>query len=66
MLIAACCTSRVERTAFLDVVRTTLGRPFELVADLPPEVDHPVGFPQADYLKVHVWRRSETTGPTTR
>jgi 23S rRNA (cytosine1962-C5)-methyltransferase len=51
-LIAACCTSRVERGVFTDTVRQTLGGQFSLAADIPPEPDHPVGFPQADYLKV--------------
>lgn len=52
VIVAACCTSRVERGAFHDTVRQTLGRGFEPSADIPPEVDHPVGFPQADYLKI--------------
>jgi 23S rRNA (cytosine1962-C5)-methyltransferase len=56
LLVAACCTSRVERAAFNDVVKKTLGGSFELVADLPPEPDHPVGFPQADYLKILLFR----------
>jgi len=54
LLVAACCTSRVERAAFKQLVETTLGREFALAADIPPEVDHPVGFPQADYLKILV------------
>jgi 23S rRNA (cytosine1962-C5)-methyltransferase len=58
MLVAACCTSRIERAQFKQVVTTTLGAAFQLTDDLPPEVDHPVGFPQADYLKVLVFRRS--------
>ena len=29
---------------------------FSLERDLPPEPDHPVGFPQADYLKIGWWR----------
>jgi hypothetical protein len=24
--------------------------------ELAPEADHPVGFPQADYLKIALWR----------
>ena len=52
VLVAACCTSRVERPVFYDTVRQTLGRWFNVDNDIPPEVDHPVGFPQADYLKI--------------
>jgi hypothetical protein len=26
--------------------------------ELPPELDHPVGFPEADYLKVMVLRHT--------
>lgn len=56
-LVAACCTSRVERGAFHTTVASTLGDTFERVLDLPPELDHPVAFPQADYLKIEIWRR---------
>ena len=52
VLVAACCTSRVERTVFNDTVRKTLGGQFSLDVDIEPELDHPVGFPQADYLKI--------------
>jgi 23S rRNA G2069 N7-methylase RlmK/C1962 C5-methylase RlmI len=57
-LVAACCTSRVARDAFLGAVRAGLGPGFRHERDLPTEPDHPVGFPQADYLKVSVWRRA--------
>jgi 23S rRNA (cytosine1962-C5)-methyltransferase len=57
-LIAACCTSRVERTIFHQTVREALGPPFTLHHEIPPEPDHPVGFPQADYLKLGWWVRS--------
>lgn len=56
-LVAACCTSRVERRDFHATVASTLGPGFEHVLDVPPELDHPVAFPQADYLKVEIWRR---------
>jgi 23S rRNA G2069 N7-methylase RlmK/C1962 C5-methylase RlmI len=56
-LVAACCTSRVERTEFHETVASTLGPGFEHVLDVPPELDHPVAFPQADYLKIEIWRR---------
>ncbi len=56
LLVAACCTSRIERAVFGTLVRDTLGNSFTLEADLPPEPDHPVGFPQADYLKILLFR----------
>jgi len=57
-VVAACCTSRIERPLFEKTVREALGPGFSLESDLPPEPDHPVGFAQADYLKVGIWRRS--------
>jgi len=57
-IVAACCTSRIDRAAFHEVVRESLGTGFVKVRELPVEPDHPVGFPQADYLKIAWWRRS--------
>lgn len=57
VIVAACCTSRVERSVFAKVVTETLGSSFAKEKDLPPEPDHPVGFPQADYLKIFTFRR---------
>jgi 23S rRNA (cytosine1962-C5)-methyltransferase len=57
-LVAACCTSRIERAAFHKTVREALGQEFSLDHEIPPEADHPVGFPQADYLKLAWWTRS--------
>lgn len=54
-LVLACCTSRVSRTRFRETV-AALGPAWEVVADLPPEPDHPVGFAEADYLKVMILR----------
>jgi 23S rRNA G2069 N7-methylase RlmK/C1962 C5-methylase RlmI len=56
-VVAACCTSRIDRDLFKRTVREALGEGFTLERDLPPEPDHPVGFAQADYLKISVWRR---------
>ncbi len=56
LLVSACCTSRVERGVFRKTVRDTLPARFTLERDLPPEPDHPVGFAQADYLKILLWR----------
>jgi 23S rRNA (cytosine1962-C5)-methyltransferase len=55
LLVAACCTSRIERAAFHRVVRDTTA--FAMERELPAEVDHPVGFKEADYLKIALWRR---------
>jgi 23S rRNA G2069 N7-methylase RlmK/C1962 C5-methylase RlmI len=57
-LIVACCTSRVARAQFRATASAAIGAGFAFVAELPPEVDHPVGFPEADYLKVLVFRRA--------
>ncbi len=54
LLILACCTSRISRTQFRQAALATLGKRFTLVAELPAEPDHPVGFAEADYLKVLV------------
>ena len=58
ILVAACCTSRIERPLFHATVRDALGEGFTMERELAPEIDHPVGFPQADYLKIGWWRRS--------
>jgi 23S rRNA (cytosine1962-C5)-methyltransferase len=63
LLIACCCTSRVARGAFRHAVGGALGRGFGLERELPAELDHPVGFPQADYLKILIFRsRRQTAG----
>jgi 23S rRNA (cytosine1962-C5)-methyltransferase len=54
-LVAACCTSRIEREVFHRTVREALGERFTLQREIAPEPDHPVGFPQADYLKIGWW-----------
>ena len=57
-LVAACCTSRVERPLFHRTVRESLGAGYAMERELAPEIDHPVGFAQADYLKIAWWRRA--------
>lgn len=57
VLVAACCTSRIERAQFDKVVAETLGPGFERETVITPEIDHPVGFPQADYLKIGWYRK---------
>jgi 23S rRNA G2069 N7-methylase RlmK/C1962 C5-methylase RlmI len=56
-VVAACCTSRIDRGLFKRTVNEALGPGFAVERDLPPEPDHPVGFAQADYLKISIWRR---------
>ena len=56
VLVAACCTSRVGRDAFREVVASALGPSFSLERELPAEPDHPVTFAEADYLKIGWWR----------
>jgi 23S rRNA G2069 N7-methylase RlmK/C1962 C5-methylase RlmI len=58
-IVAACCTSRIERGVFRDTVRAALGDGFHLERELRPEPDHPVRFAQSDYLKITIWRRSK-------
>lgn len=58
-IVAACCTSRIERAQFHHTVSEALGHKFKKTRELTPEVDHPVGFPQADYLKIAWWRRTQ-------
>jgi len=57
-IVAACCTSRIERAAFHHVVSEALGHRFKKTRELAPEIDHPVGFREADYLKIAWWRRT--------
>ena len=57
VLVAACCTSRIERGLFHDTVARSLGGGFARERVIATEPDHPVGFPQADYLKIGWWRR---------
>lgn len=54
-IVACCCTSRIDARSFQQAVVTGLGKGFRFERRIPPEVDHPVGFPEADYLKVLVY-----------
>lgn len=58
ILVACCCTSRIDPKSFRSVVERSLGAGFRFIERLPPEPDHPVAFPEADYLKVLVFTRS--------
>jgi 23S rRNA (cytosine1962-C5)-methyltransferase len=58
-VIACCCTSRVSERAFRAAVAAGLGAGFRFESRLPPEIDHPVGFPEADYLKIDLFARAQ-------
>jgi 23S rRNA (cytosine1962-C5)-methyltransferase len=55
-LVTACCTSRIDRATFRRTAQAALGERFALERDIPAEIDHPVGFREADYLKILFWR----------
>jgi 23S rRNA (cytosine1962-C5)-methyltransferase len=56
-IVACCCTSRIDARSFQNAVVTGLGKGFRVERRIPPEPDHPVGFAEADYLKVLVLYR---------
>jgi len=56
-IVACCCTSRIDAKSFENAVRAGLGKEFRLERRIPAEPDHPVGFAEADYLKVLVLYR---------
>jgi 23S rRNA (cytosine1962-C5)-methyltransferase len=57
-VVACCCTSRIDARTFQRAVTTGLGKGFRFERRIPVEVDHPVGFPEADYLKILVFAHS--------
>jgi len=61
-LVACCCTSRITRKEFEEKVSYAL-RPMQRIAVLPMELDHHPGIPEADYLKVMVFQRSDRAVP---
>lgn len=63
LLVACCCTSRIEPELFVATVRRALPGDFKFVERLPSEPDHPVAFPEANYLKILVFRRSPEDKP---
>jgi len=44
---------------FVRAAASGLGPGFRFERRLPPEVDHPVGFPEADYLKIALFVRED-------
>jgi 23S rRNA (cytosine1962-C5)-methyltransferase len=59
-IVACCCTSRIDARSFQTAVLAGLGAEFRLERRIPPEPDHPVGFAEADYLKVLVLYRGRS------
>jgi 23S rRNA (cytosine1962-C5)-methyltransferase len=59
MLVQASCSSRVDAEAFHDTVAAALaatGRTATLVERTGHDLDHPVSFPEGEYLKAGFWR----------
>lgn len=53
-MVACCCTSRIPRKRFrAEMDKAMQGLHFR--TELRPEEDHPVGFPEGDYLKILVY-----------
>ncbi len=50
-LVMASCSSRVKAQAFFDVVKQSVGRPLTNVQHTGHALDHPVTFPEGEYLK---------------
>ena len=55
-LVACCCTSRISPSKFRQEVDRSLGGRLRLQKSLGPEDDHPVAFPEGDYLKLLIYR----------
>lgn len=54
-LIACCCTSRIDRKTFTETVSQTVSGRLKKELGVQTEPDHPVGYAEADYLKVFVY-----------
>ncbi len=50
-LVACCCTSRIPRKVFATEIEKTVGKKLKLKHSIFPDPDHPVAFPEGDYLK---------------
>jgi 23S rRNA (cytosine1962-C5)-methyltransferase len=57
-LVACCCTSRITYDELRRALDRALGPRLAFTERLPPEPDHPVGFAEADYLKILVYAES--------
>jgi 23S rRNA (cytosine1962-C5)-methyltransferase len=54
-IVGACCTSRIPRKVFDESVAKSLGTTMRRKNMIVPERDHPVGFAEADYLKINIY-----------
>ncbi len=54
-IVGACCTSRISRKSFDEEIKKTLGNTMKRKHVIVPEPDHPVGFAEADYLKINIY-----------
>ena len=55
LIVGCCCTSRIPRSTFEQTVSQCLSG-MRKQAVIAPEDDHPVSFPEGDYLKIVVYR----------
>jgi 23S rRNA (cytosine1962-C5)-methyltransferase len=55
-IVGCCCTSRIERSQFKKTVGDAFGGKMKLLKELSSEDDHPVAFPEGDYLKVLIYQ----------
>ena len=55
MIVACCCTSRIARKRFRLEMDKNVGDRLKFRTSIEPEEDHPVGFPEGDYLKLLVY-----------
>jgi len=57
MMIVCCCTSRISRKQFTDNAKKALISSLPKMKSIQPEDDHPVGFPEGDYLKMLIFSK---------
>ncbi len=55
LFIACCCTSRIARKRFRENADRVLVPRVRFKTEIKSEEDHPVGFPEGDYLKLFVY-----------
>lgn len=55
IMVACCCTSRIPRKRFRQEMDGTLNPRLRFKTEIGVEDDHPVGFPEGDYLKLLVY-----------
>ena len=58
-LVVCCCASRIARADFQRNAERSLGAWFRTMREILPESDHPVGFPEGDYLKILIFEHRQ-------